>query len=49
MKMVVFRALMMEAANASETLVNFCQLHGATAQKTAIFILSVYHSVAAII
>jgi hypothetical protein len=30
-------ALMMEAARTSETLVNFTRLHGATTQKTAIF------------
>jgi hypothetical protein len=30
----------MEAASASEMSVNFCQLHGATTQKTAIFILT---------
>jgi hypothetical protein len=29
---------MMEAARTSETLVNFTRLHGATNQKTAIFI-----------
>jgi uncharacterized ion transporter superfamily protein YfcC len=41
MKIAVFRAiaLMMEAARTSETLVNFTRLHGATTQKTAIFIL----------
>jgi hypothetical protein len=36
-------ALMMEAASTSETSVNFyhsTRLHGATAQKTAIFILA---------
>jgi hypothetical protein len=32
-------ALMMEAARTSETLVNFYQIHGATTQKTAIFVL----------
>jgi hypothetical protein len=32
-------ALMMEVASTSETSVNFYQMHGATAQKTAIFIL----------
>jgi hypothetical protein len=33
--------LMMEAARTSETLVNFYRLHGATTQKTAIFVLTV--------
>jgi hypothetical protein len=33
-------ALMMEAASTSETSVNFYQLHGATTQKTAIFIFA---------
>jgi hypothetical protein len=33
-------ALMMEAANTSETSVNFTRLHDATTQKTAIFILA---------
>jgi hypothetical protein len=31
---------MMEAARTSETLVNFTRLHGATTQKTAIFLLT---------
>jgi hypothetical protein len=30
----------MEAANTSETSVNFYRLHGATSQKTVIFILA---------
>jgi hypothetical protein len=33
-------ALMMEAARTSETSVNFYRLHGATTQKTAIFVLT---------
>jgi hypothetical protein len=33
-------ALMMEAAVTSETSVNFTRQHGATTQKTAIFILA---------
>jgi hypothetical protein len=32
--------LLMETASASETSVNFYQLHAATTQKTAIFILA---------
>jgi hypothetical protein len=32
--------LMMEAASTSETSVNFTRLHGATIQKTTIFILA---------
>jgi hypothetical protein len=35
-----FIALMIEAGITSETLVNFSRLHGATTQKTAIFILA---------
>jgi hypothetical protein len=34
-------ALMMEAISTSETSVNFYEIHGATSQKTAIFILVV--------
>jgi hypothetical protein len=37
---VVGLALMMEAARTFETLVNFYQTHGATTQKTAIFVLT---------
>jgi hypothetical protein len=33
-------ALMMEAARASETLVHSYRLHGATTQKTVIFVLT---------
>jgi hypothetical protein len=32
--------LMMEAVSTSETSVNFYQIHGATSQKTIIFILA---------
>jgi hypothetical protein len=35
---------MMEAASTSETLVNFYQIHGATTQKTAIFVLTAVRS-----
>jgi uncharacterized lipoprotein YmbA len=42
MNMVVslIALMMMEAAGTSETLVKFYQLHSATTQKTAIFILA---------